>query len=436
VAAASAEPHPIAELDRLEAGIASERDFECVVRHLLAGCEVCGERMAGLWGVASTDQAALSGVIERSLENFGAVQRRAEAERTAADELVTQLRDLPDPRRRLLLRNIQRARRRAVCERLIDESRAWRHESAAETLRFAELAVLVAERLGDQAGELRARAYAERGNARRITGDLAAAERDFIRADKLLATECTDPLVKAEMLSLRASLARDSRSFDQAIQLLLRAASRFSRYGDMSGLASILIQLGHVYGMAGEPNRGIGPVVKALRIATTYPTEIKLAGLSTLAYLLAEAGEAREAIELIRRVRPLFSGKSTRLDRFRLDWLAARTERDLGNPLVASQTLARLREVFIEEDLPYDAARVSLDLACAFADLGQRYQLKELATETASLFSDLGIAREHIASLSLLAQATRSEIAELTAALHSIVKEKQRRSTGHVIASD
>jgi tetratricopeptide (TPR) repeat protein len=420
VAAASAEPHPIAELDRLEAGIASERDFERVVRHLLAGCEVCGERMAGLWGVASTDQAALSGVIERSLANFDAARRRAEAERAAADELVNQLRDLPDPRRRLLLRNIQRARRRAVCERLIDESRAWRHESAAETLRFAELAVLVAERLGDQAGELRARAYAERGNARRITGDLAAAERDFIRADKLLATECTDPLVKAEMLAMRASLARAQRRFDDAIRLLVRAASRYSRFGDLTGLATVLINLGLIHAYRGVPVEGIGPVTKALRICKGN-IPLQLNGLSTLIHLLAESGELHEAVDLVKRVRHLFEARAPKIDRLRFDWVAARLESELGNYESAAMALVSLRRGFLGENLPYDVALVSLDLALTYARLGRRRELRQIAAETSFLFASLGIDREHIGSLNLLSQTNEAQVAEVAAALAVVV---------------
>lgn len=421
MAAASAEPHPIAELDRLEAGVASERDFERVIRHLLAGCEICGERMAGLWGVA-TDDAALAGAIDRSLLGFDAVRRRAEAERTAAEELVTQLRDLPDPRRRLLLRNIQRARRRAVCERLIEESRAWRHESAAETLRFAELAVLVAERLGDQAGELRARAYAERGNARRITGDLAAAERDFIRADKLLATECTDPLVKAEMLSLKASLARAQRRFDDAIRLLVRAASRHSHYGDFGGLAKVLIQLGQVHAHRGTPEEGVTPVLKALRLLGPADLQLKLTGLSVLLHLLTEAGETHEAAELIRRTRLLFEVHLSQLDRLRFDWASARIERDLGNYDAAILELVRTRREFVARELPYDVALVSLDLALAYAKCGNRIELRALASETARLFAHLGIERESIAALSLFTQVSEAEAVDLAAKLSATVK--------------
>ena len=177
---------------------------------------------------------ALGAVIERAVAKVPALERQVEAERQAAAEILDRLARQPPARQQLFLEHAAAALQRAVCELLLERARAQRHQSARETLRLAELALLVAERCGGGpgAGELRARAWAELGNARRILADLPGAAQAFAQAERLIAPGCTDPLFPAELLSLRASLAHDRREFDEAGSLLRRSAAMYSACGE------------------------------------------------------------------------------------------------------------------------------------------------------------------------------------------------------------
>ena len=132
------------------------------------------------------------------------------------------------------------------------------------------------------------------------------------------------------------------------------------------------------------------------------------------------------AIVLIREARPLFELAAPRLDRLRFDWLAARVDADLGLYGAAARQLAYLRRYYGEEGLPYEVALVSLDLVGIYARQERRADLKELVGETAELFRDLGIGRETLAALTLLAQAHQAEALALIRHLTSEVKGARR----------
>ena len=72
--------------------------------------------------------------------------------------------------------------------------------------------------------DLRARAHAHLGNARRVLGELKAADDAFLRSRELLAQSGTgNTLVEAEILSLQGSLRLDQRRLDEAFELVDRA---------------------------------------------------------------------------------------------------------------------------------------------------------------------------------------------------------------------
>ncbi len=71
------------------------------------------------------------------------------------------------------------------------------------------------------------------------------------------------------------------------------------------------------------------------------------------------------------------------------------------------------RDGFIQEEIPYDAALVSLDLASLYAEQGAIQALKRLAGEMLVIFHSQKIHREALAALSYLQQALEAERATL-----------------------
>ena len=372
--------------------------------------------------------------IAAAVDRMIAASARAEAEveraRRYAERLVQRLLPLDPPQRRLRVANVAAPMLRAVSYRLRDETRARRHTDPREALRLAELAVAAAERIEDerQRGPTLSEALAERGNAHRILGELACAEEDFAEAVCLLAEYAGDPLAEADMLLMRASLAKAHRRFAEAIELAGEACSSYARYGQVRGVLASLIKLGALHGYAGDHEEGIDLLGRALELAVDLgDSEDLLHVANNIALLFADAGLSADAGAVVERARELCDQVGTMQDRLRLDWLSARVQSDLGHHSAAAIILGHLRADYMDEDMPYEAALVSLELALAYARLGRRYEQRELARETAEAFQLLGVEREAFGALSLLAHADAEEAAELTARLTAMVRRVRNR---------
>jgi len=356
--------------------------------------------------------------------------REVAAERAAAASFVARLVELPAGQRRLLIAN-SGACTRSVCELLIDKARSLRHTSAHDTLAWAELARQAAERQAGRYGlELAGRAWAEVGNAYRILGDLAEAGRALAKAERLLADAGADPLAEADLASLQASLAHDRRDLAGAIRLLERAAALYEEVGEGAGLARTLLKLASVHDRSGVPERGISIARRALALTDGLDdSALRRTATHNLIYLVAESGQPLAAAALLARARPLFGPAAGRLDRWRFEWLAARIDRDLGLAERAARRLTVLRRRYLREELPDEVALVSLDLAAAHFASGRRDELARLAAESTSLFRSLGIAREALASVALLADLTARDAADVLREAAAAVEDARRRAS-------
>ena len=377
---------------------------------------------------------ALAEVLDRMIGSGRAAAGEVARARGYAQRLVKRLLPRSASQRRLLLANVPGEMLQAVSRRLRDEARARRHAKPRETLQLAELAVAAAERIGpeneeeDGRGVTLAEALTERGNTRRLVGDLAGAERDFAEARRLLSEHGGDALAEAELLSLQACLARDRRHFAEAIDLADEACSIYAFYGQVTGALSSLIQLGTLHGYAGRHDEGIDILGGALELAVDLGDSKDLLHVANnIAFLLAEAGLAADAAAVVDRARELCDEVGTRRDGLRLDWLSARIRADLGHHSAAAIILADLRAAYGDEGMPHEAALVSLELALAYARLGRRVELRHLAEETADAFRLLGVEREAIGALALLVRADAEEAAELAARLVAAVRRARSR---------
>ena len=204
--------------------------------------------------------------------------------------------------------------------------------SAHKTLRLAELALLVAKRCNSPgANELRAHAWAELGNARRILTDLARAAAAFAQAEQLIANSCTDPLFPAELLSLRASLAQHQQQFNDALAMLGQASAILARCRADPLLARVLLQRAALHARQGRPEAGIVTACQALDLAERVnEPALKRMAIQNLISLVAEAGHPDRASAFVARARPLFDTATDRLDRLRFEWVAGRIDADLG----------------------------------------------------------------------------------------------------------
>lgn len=417
--------HPTKAISSLARGKAGEVARRRALRHLAAGCPECAAALDRARHPPAATPSQLTAVLERVAAGAPELVRNAMEARRRAGALAERLVALDEEQARLRLANTEPADRRALVHELL--SRAEEHRGAAphETRRIARLAVAAAEVEGLE--ELRPLALAELGNAARIAGDLGAAEAALGEAWELVVEHGTDPLDRAEVLSLRASLARYQRRFEEGLRLARRALHLFQQQDDEPGMAKTLIQLGFLHRDLDQPEPAIARLVEAVEHARLHPdpeasVRLMMIAVQNLAYCHVENGQPTDALFYIQRGRLALDAVGTRLDRLRFDWLEARVWTELGRWVTAAGLLKRLRAAYLDEDLPYEAALVSLELAAALARLGRRQALIALATETAGLFTRLGVDREAMAALGLLAQAKAAEVAGLASRLAAEVR--------------
>jgi hypothetical protein len=200
---------------------------------------------------------------------------RAEAalgrERADAPTLCDELLAWPAERRREALEADARFHTWGVCERLIQKALGHEEADPAEAGLLASLALAAAGRLdsGQHSGpmieDLKARAWACLGQARRREGDLARAEEALREAAGCLAGGTGDLLVEARLLEFEADVRGGQGRAGEAASLLKQAASRYREIGETELLARVRLKRDHVLqqsnAVPGRPHTAFRPNV-------------------------------------------------------------------------------------------------------------------------------------------------------------------------------
>jgi tetratricopeptide (TPR) repeat protein len=362
------------------------------------------------------DATTYGAVMERSertyFERAKVLQRERAQAATLADELIAY-----EPQKRsLLLGNAPRFRTWGIYELILDRSWRFRGSDPALAEELAKLALEVSSHLDGSfysvalVEDLRARAWSYLGNLYRIASDLDGAERAFEICYSHLKRGTREPIERAMFLDLKASLRRAQRRFDDAMRLLKRAADIFLRHGDRHRAGKSLVNLSTVYDTAGKPELAIPILREALTmIDANLDERLLMAASHQLVWSHASLGRFIEAQGLYRDARPLYARYETAGYGTRRLWVKGKIERGLGQIESAENLLLAARKGFLEAEIPYEAALVSLDLAVLYAEQSRTEELKQLATEILPIFTSLGIQREALAALMFLKKAADAE---------------------------
>jgi tetratricopeptide (TPR) repeat protein len=315
-----------------------------LIRHLLTGCPRCTEVTRRCWalgvpGAHSDRKCAAAAALRRHRHSLSEEPERAH--RLLA-EMLTQ----PRPRRLALVCAEERFRGLGLAELLLERGRLEVRRDPASAVETAELAAAVADRLdpglwGATLSELlRARAWAFLGEARRLAGELRAAERALMVAEALLEKTGPDPLDRAELLCLQASLAQDQRRLDHADRLLDRALGLYRRAGERRLQGQALLQKGILRGAMRRqeaPLQAAGLLREGLALIDES-TEPRLAAeaLHRLAGFLLEAqregGRGDEALRALDRARVLYEVLDDRPNLLRLSRLEGEIDEACRRP--------------------------------------------------------------------------------------------------------
>jgi tetratricopeptide (TPR) repeat protein len=409
-------------LEEVYLSLGTER--RALLEHL-ASCSDCCNRLNLLIKRYSAsdvpgERLSYEEVLDRGEQVMESRRVALDAERYEAPSLFVELVGCPQDKRSLMLGKTKRFHTWGLFELLIERSLEMGKRDPAFAEELARLALQLSDSLDythygvKLIEDLRARAWAHLGNSRRIRSDLFGAEEAFERAEMHFKRGTRDPLEKALLLDLKASLRRGQRRFDEALRLLWRAVSIFVQYGHPHRAGRSLVNMSVVYHYRGTPAEGIPLLYRALDLINPeQEPRLLLCARHNLVDYLAACGRFIEAQEMYRQTRPLYRDFTDAWTQNRRRWVKGKIARGLGQAGQAESLFLAARDGFIAEGIPYDTALVSLEIATLYAEQGRTADLKRLAAEMVPIFSSLHIHREALAALAFLRQAVEAERASL-----------------------
>jgi transcriptional regulator with XRE-family HTH domain len=296
---------------------------------------------------------------------------------------------------------------------LCDESLRTASRKPKLSREWAELAVLLAGRLpGDETRRTKLCGYAlaHSGNARRAEGDLATSGAAFEEAIPLLVAGAAfiSPLLEeGRPPSLLASLRLAEGRLDECLALLDTARSQAK---SASLKTTVLINQARVLEEIGDLEGTIRTLEEAQVIVPNEEPRLLLCIRENLADALSKAGRFEAAEALLPEVRSLARRHASSLDRIRLRWIEGRVAGGLGRTAEAIALLNQVRGDLASEDIVYDTALVSLELAKLFASEGRTAEVRTLARHMVPIFQSQQIHREALAALAFFRQAAERDV--------------------------
>ncbi|HYN20471.1 MAG TPA: tetratricopeptide repeat protein [Thermoanaerobaculia bacterium] len=382
-----------------------------LVRHLLAACAPCQQSLAKVVSkpAEGSDYGEAFAAAERSLTAFLATDHPSES---SPEELLAELSFLPGEEQANRVATDGRYAFPSFVKHLIDESHAVRYQDAARMLHLANLARLAAEACPVKAAgsepkrnDVLAQSWRQYGNALRVLGRLREAEAAITTGQCYLQAGTRDPRLRARQCTQTASLRMSQRRFEEAIEQAEEARQIYGELEDNHSLASTMVQKSIACLYAGEPEEALQILNGAIPfIDSDRDPHLLLCACHNLVRCYIDLGRPEQALSLYKETRDLYRSSNDPLIRLRAAWWEGLLLRDLGQLPAAEATLLRARQGFVERDLFYEAALVSLDLAAVYVKLQAELALKQIVAETIPIFRALGVDREALASLLQLQQ--------------------------------
>ena len=350
--------------------------------------------------------------------------------RQQAEQLWLRLRKKSAADRLMLVEKSRDFRSWALCERLVAESIRLAANHPHESRDLARLAVRMAELSPEEElfrRRLQGYTLAALCNAERVCNDFPAAEAAFARAEPLwIEGEPGDPglLNRALVPWIEAALHRAHRRFREALKAIDLALSLDN--GELRG--KILISKARILETLGDPEGSTAALMEAAPLidADQEPRDALSLRYNLLVDLYA-LERFEEAAGRISEVRSLAERLGEALDLTRLVWLEGCLAAGLGRSADAEAAFEQVRRRFHTEELAFDYALVSLDLALLLLKQGKTGRVKILADEMFWIFKSQRIHRESLAALRVFYEAARQETAtvELAASVYRFLRRAQ-----------
>jgi tetratricopeptide (TPR) repeat protein len=384
-----------------------------VLRHLLAECSSCRDQLRNMsWGKrpAAYAYSQAYAAAEEALNAFYAEGRPTER---TAEELLAELAPLPPDEQVRRATTCSRFANPRLVHQLVGMSDAARYGDTAHMLHLAELArrsaaACTVEIAGSapKLADLRALGWRQYANSLRVSGRMYEADEAFATAKRFCEEGTGDPPLRAALLARLSSLRYFQRQFDEAIALADEVGRIYGELGETALVATNGVQKAIAQIYAGDPAAAVQTLNQAIPLIDNEgDPHLLLAACQNLIIAYIELGEPEHALSLYFEARGLYQDFQDPLIALRVAWQEGRLLRDLGHLRAAEMALLRARQGFLERELLYEVAVVSLDLSEVYLRLGETGKLHEAVAEMVPIFKALGVDREMLAALLQLQQA-------------------------------
>jgi tetratricopeptide (TPR) repeat protein len=407
----------LGELEQILTGRISSERMRFAVSHLIRGCEACRAAAREWWGPPErTSPLAYDTALDRALDFLERLQRLPRHEQPRFRRALALLASGEGV---LAVAGAMRVGRLGVYEAFLARSWAVRYDRPWEMLHCAKVATVMAEGFnpriygGRKVADYRARAWGELANALRVVNELGRAEEAFGRAFSLLEAGTGDPLLKARLLDLEASLLGTEREFDLALERLAILPDLYREAG-APHLASRAVINRALYTFYS------GDVEEALRINTEgfaliekeRDPQLLVTATHNQLLFLVEQGRHPEANRVLFDNRPAIH-RTGQIATLRLRWIEGRINYGLERFASAEEAFREVKEGFTDEKLRFSRALTGLDLAMALMQQGRMEEAEREVLESAATFRALSIHREILGCVILLEEAFRKSTVTL-----------------------
>jgi tetratricopeptide (TPR) repeat protein len=414
-------------LEKFLADELSEEDNRALQRHVFT-CALCEERLLaalpapqGRKGRQRTaeeprHQELVRRVVEEARPKVTSSRSALTQERREASELWAELEPQSPEERRTRIWNDPRCQTWGLFELLIDRSHQTLPQEPRTAENLARLALDAAEQLdasryGAPAVEAaKARAWIHLANTFRVLSEYRQAEQAFQTAELHFSRSWLDPLDEGLLLESKAILRRIQDRSGEALEMLDTAIAIYREINEPHVQGRALQGKGVTLQYRNDPELAAECYRESLFLLDgAREPRLVVVGQCNLILCLHETGRSAEAAALVENARRLVAEMGKRSDRLRLDWIAGRVAIAIGREMEAERLFLEIRDAFVEDDLAYDAALISLDLSALYARQGRTADVKLLAAEILPIFRSREVHREALAALIAFEQAAERE---------------------------
>lgn len=411
-------PDP-ASFERFLDPVTPREEKRLIVAHLLRRCPECRATLARVLERldVSRDPDYLPG-LDRAIASASeaALRRRSELAREAtfAERFVERLRQASRAQQRLLIANSAQGRWVSVCEELLAQGFALRHDDVFLMAELIGLAFEVALDLDEERYgrlpviDLRVRAAVEFANALRVTEQMDLALLTLDTAARMLPMSSGDPLLRARLFDVAASILMQAQQWQIAIDLLRDVHRLYLRLGDRHLAGRTLVKMASAEGLRNETVRTIElHLAAATLIDPRRDRELVWSLVHGLLWALADLEQYTFLRSLFEECRGLYDEIPGRMKQLRRKWLEGRLAAGLGEDLRAEVLLVEVAHGLSRDGKHYEAALAKLDLSLLLGRQGRVREVRRLVEEMLATFRAYRLESDAIAAFLALRGALR-----------------------------